>query len=121
MPRTRLTMIVTTSLAALLLIGISATQGEPSSKPADDLKAQVTSILEKHCIQCHKNADRLMGRIVPGDPEKSLLYQRAAYGHKRKGPKRVCTADEVKAIAAWINSLNATSQPTSEPAKEPAK
>lgn len=126
MPRTRLTMIVTACLAALLLIGISATSGEnagkgstsgPSSKPADDLKAQVTSMLNtKQCAKCHRSVERLMANVVPGDAEKSKLYRQAADGHKRRGPKRVFTADELKVMAAWINSLAPSSRPASEPA-----
>jgi hypothetical protein len=123
-------MIAMISLAALLLIGISATRGEkggtnsttaPSSRPAADMKAQVTSILnKKQCAKCHKNIDRLMARVVPGDAEKSKLYRQAADGHKRKGPKRgVFTSDELKVIADWINSLKSSSQPASEPASRP--
>jgi hypothetical protein len=127
-------MMVTISLAALLLIGISATRGEkedngstsePSSKPADDPKAQVTSILQHRCARCHRNVNRLMANVVPGSAETSRLYRQAADGHKRKGPKRVCTADELKVIADWINSLTASSEPASQPtsksANEPSK
>ncbi len=119
---------LTALLAAALLAGLSATRGEggnstsePSSKPADDLKAQVTAILiKKQCAKCHKTVDRVMARIVPGSAEKSRLYQQITNGHKRKGPKRgVCTDDELKVIADWINSMSPASQPASQPHKEP--
>ena len=116
-------------LVAALLAGISATRGEkggkdsasePSSKPSDDLKAQVTSMLnKKNCARCHRNVNRLMTNVVPGNAETSKLYRQAADGHKRKGPKRVFTADELKVIADWINSMPPTSQPASQPHKEP--
>ena len=131
MPRTCLTMIVTIPLAALLLIGISATRGEnpgkdsasePASKPTDDLKAQVTSMLDKkNCARCHRNLDRLMANVVPGNAEKSKLYRQAADGHKRRGPKRVFTADELKVMATWINSMAPSSQPATGPASQPHK
>jgi uncharacterized membrane protein len=121
-------MIVTVSLVALLLIGISASRGEkgandstsePSSKPADDLKAQVTSILQNRCAQCHKKVDRLMVRVDPKVGLKNKLYRQVARGHNPKGRNGACTADEVKVIAAWINSLSASSQPASQPASRP--
>jgi hypothetical protein len=121
-------MIVTISLAALLLIGISATSGEnprkdstsaPSSQPATGLKAQVTAILQHRCARCHRNVSRLMANVVPGSAETSRLYRQAADGHKRKGPKRVCTADELKVIADWINSLPPASQPATQPTSRP--
>jgi uncharacterized membrane protein len=121
-------MIVTACLVALLLIGISATSGEnagkgstsvPSSKPADDLKAQVTSILQNRCAQCHKNVDRLMVRVDPKVGLKNKLYRQVARGHNPKGRNGVCTADEVKTIGAWINSLAPSSQPASEPSSRP--
>ncbi len=125
MPRTRLTMIVTISLAALLLIGISATRGEKAganstTAPSIQPTPQVASILGNRCYaKCHKPA-WLMARVVPGDAPKSRLYRQAARGHNRKGKNGVCTADEVKVLADWINSLTSSSQPASEPASQPA-
>lgn len=82
--------------------------------------AAAAKVLSNHCVRCH-NADKTRGgldlstqatalsggatrdAIVPGDPEKSLLVERAR-DHSMPPPKDAgpLTAREVEFLARWI-------------------
>ncbi|MEJ5367475.1 MAG: DUF1553 domain-containing protein [Bryobacteraceae bacterium] len=113
------------SLAAVVLI-VSLTAAAPAAAP--DFQKEVRPILSANCFHCHGNdrTTRMVGLrldireglfstrrsgplIVPGKPEKSLLYQRiTARDPARRMPPpqahKTLKPEEVAVIRRWIES-----------------
>jgi mono/diheme cytochrome c family protein len=97
----------------------------PPPPPIDKLeRAQFEALLERACGQCHgpdavavqgginyiNNLDELIasGRIVPGNPEESLIYQRIDRGEMPpEGAGTEVTAAELDQLATFIAGLKA--------------
>ena len=111
-------------LATLLLpsqTGLASSDGQPV-----DFRQQVRPLLADTCFQCHgpDSKTRMAGLrldlresvltprragapLVPGDPEKSLIYQRVVHpdAARRMPPKQAhkeLSADQIELIRRWI-------------------
>ncbi|HSH17562.1 MAG TPA: c-type cytochrome domain-containing protein, partial [Verrucomicrobiae bacterium] len=94
----------------------------------------IRPILKAHCFDCHGEGDELKGGldlrlrrlmlqggkegpvIVPGDPDRSLLYQRVHSGEMPKRDKKL-TGDEVELIRKWVAGGATTARPEPEPSQ----
>ena len=104
---------------------------------AEDPAASVLKVFETHCARCHQDG-KLVGRekpaggfgfildlealarnpeyIQPGNPSGSLVYTNIVNGSMPKDMDYVTvfgpSADETKAVKAWIESLTASTEAT---------
>ncbi len=123
---------------ALSFVGCSLPKGvhddEPDYSPmaAPNYKAINSWIVNTRCIECHSatapkgdidlssyekiiNATVFPPLIIPGNPEKSLLYESVATGRMPKG-KRPLKKRELQAIYDWIkNGAKNEDVPSGEP------
>ncbi len=105
---------------------VSAADPAPRPSPAaiEHFEKKVRPVLIEHCGKCHgsdpkkvkgglsvtSRADMLVGgeagpAIVPGSPEKSLLFQVVKYdGEMRMPPKGKMSDAEIAAIAEWVKA-----------------
>ena len=93
-------------------------QGETRSRI--DFSRHVAPILEERCVWCHNGKDKKMDyaltdrdeafknkRIVPGKPEKSLLYLAASGEHPALEDSSVSirvAPSDLKVLERWIDS-----------------
>ena len=116
------------AVSVLVLTAASSTAAQVTDKRASvDFQRHVRPILAGNCFQCHGPdartrqaklrldtqdgafAERATGTpVVPGDPEKSLLYQRIAHASdtRRMPPPRLSdktlSAEQVELLRRWI-------------------
>jgi len=112
--------LLTTSVLGLLLTAASAAPVAPKPAAAPIYERDILPLLHGRCVGCHgsprpnagldvRNAgDLLEGgysgpSVVPGAPEKSLLYQMLADGRMPKGGARLTPAELAK-VARWIKT-----------------
>jgi len=106
--------------------------GTSSAKAPVIFEKDVRPILKAQCFQCHGEGEKLKGgldlrlrhliarggeegpAIVPGKPDKSLLYTQVRDGEMPKGEKKL-TKEQIEAIRQWIASGAKTARP--EPAQ----
>jgi hypothetical protein len=110
----------------LVLTSLTAVGAAPLTFEKD-----IRPILKSHCFDCHGEGEKLRGGvdlrlrrlmlkggdegpvIVPGKPEKSLLFKMVQSGEMPKRDKKL-TADEVAKIKQWIGggAKTARAEPT---------
>ncbi len=116
------------AVSVLFLTGASSIAAQVSEKPkAVDFQRQVRPILADNCFQCHGPDSRTRQArlrldirdgafaarpsgipIVPGDPAKSLLYQRIAHeSDARRMPpprltKKTLSQNQIEVLRRWI-------------------
>src|SRR5687767_482023 len=110
-----------------LLLGISICCGAAATFEKD-----IRPILKAHCFDCHGEGDQLKGGldvrlrrllleggesgpvIVPGKPDKSLLFTKVHSGEMPKREKKL-TREQIGLIKQWIAGGAKTARP--EPAE----
>lgn len=132
-----LAVVASTTIVLVLSAPTHAQKDNPPTSAAaqtnqpgnPELSAKATEILKNRCVQCHNGTRKFSvldtesmirrGRIVPGNAAKSKLYRTVSRGsHPSKRDGGPCTADEVKVIGDWINSMAAKDAgAASQPAK----
>jgi mono/diheme cytochrome c family protein len=123
--------ITCVSAATFAVVTAAATAASAPSKGPLTFEAHIRPILKAHCFQCHGEGEKLKGgldlrlrhlalkggnegpAIVPGKPEKSLLFTQVHEGEMPKGEKKL-SAEQVETIRKWIASGARTARP--EPA-----
>jgi hypothetical protein len=122
-----------TTMAAAFVLQLSAASAAEAERPSDPTAAAAFDMLKKHCSRCHQDGslvDRLkpvknFGNILhldeiakmpqyiqPGNPDGSLIFNQLAkqempydlYYEQKSGVPEP-TADELKALRTWIESL----------------
>jgi mono/diheme cytochrome c family protein len=107
-----------------LLAGTSLAAAEPPAKGSSSseqlfFEEHIRPIFKAHCFDCHGEGEKLKGEldlrlrkfmlkggesgpaVVPGQPEKSLLYEKVHSGEMPKRDKKLSPA-EVSLIQKWI-------------------
>ena len=131
-------------IAVWFLAGIASAQGQPASAPApsigaDGMAQAVSAVVQRKCAQCHgpqvatppkgfgsvTDAPRLVqsGKVVPGKPEGSPLFQMISSG-KMPPPKArngALTPEEVEVVRAWIVAGAPAWKPLPSAASAPAQ
>ena len=127
----------------VVLLGYSRFSNQVSAAP-DLFKEKVAPIFEQNCLSCHGAKLQRSGldlrteeavlkggargpSVVPGNPEKSLLYRLITHKEEPEMPMGGKLSDaEIAAVAEWIKQLQpkamaAISAPVSEsaPVREP--
>jgi hypothetical protein len=89
----------------------------PAALHAADFRRDIRPILEKHCYECHSekakkekagyvfdNLKRFSGDIVPGEPERSRLFEVITTAGDNQMPPNGPRLDarEIKLLRAWI-------------------
>src|SRR5947209_11577184 len=115
--------VLVLSVWASLLIPASLIAAPPPTFEKD-----IRPMLKAHCFDCHGEGDKLRGGldlrlrrlmlkggddgpvIVPGKPQKSLLFKMVHEGEMPKRGKKL-TAEEVALIKRWIASGAKTAHP----------
>jgi formylglycine-generating enzyme required for sulfatase activity/mono/diheme cytochrome c family protein len=108
------------SVAMLTLMASTALPSRPAPQQQTDLAVSAYAVLEKHCAKCHgkdKTGEFTFhdyksmvdnGHIVPGKPDQSRLFIRAAKSPGDPMPPRSAnnplSADEVATLKAWIEA-----------------
>ena len=105
-------------LASVLVLLVSGGLARAEPKPAG-LESRVRGLLKTHCLKCHgatrpkgelslaNRAGLLKGGetgrvIVPGEPEKSLLYEHVRDGEMPPGKGKRLRKADVETFRAWI-------------------
>jgi hypothetical protein len=112
--------------AVAALTALPATLSAQAASAVSPNKGFVTvkEILDNSCSACHDWTDSWEsvtggGRIVPGSPEKSLLYQKIASDEMPRAGDKL-TAEQKAFIRGWIAAgAPATDLPITVPAAEP--
>ncbi len=106
-----------------------------ASAQSPDLRFEesIRPLLQAHCFACHGEADELAGQldvrlvrhlqrggdsgpaVVPGDRERSSLYQKLKAGEMPPDGKRGLNAEEIERVGQWIDAGSHTKRP--EPAQ----
>jgi mono/diheme cytochrome c family protein len=107
-------------LSALLVFSVCITVLEspaPAQLESTSSAVQARGILKKHCAQCHGEAgsrkggmnyildrDLLVerGQVIPGDPEKSPLWQRVAKSEMPPEKQPRPSSDDLAVLKRWI-------------------
>ena len=109
------------SPAAVALYVLAACSEYEVKKLSGGFSGEVQNIVQNNCVQCHAggqseggfgNIDSPAsiietGRIIPGDAENSLLYQKITnppYGSKMPFGGPYLSSGQVKSVGDWINS-----------------
>src|SRR5262245_40186214 len=122
-----------TTMAAAFVLQLSAASAAEAQRPSEPIAAAAFDMLKKHCSRCHQDGslvDRLkpvknFGNILhldeiakmpqyiqPGNPDGSLIFNQLAkqempydlYYEQKPGLPEP-SADELKALRTWIESL----------------
>lgn len=127
-----------TSLQSLVVIALAAAQ-VAAADPAALWSGSVRALFDLHCVKCHGPIEQKSGleldtpeavlkggdegkAVVPGDPEKSRLYQFLASGAEtHMPPKKQLTEAERSLVRDWIVALGAAPASTASKQREPRK
>jgi len=115
--------LVAVGLTLILNLPAGASAETLSAMPANKGFATVKEILDKSCSACHDwtgSYESIIGggRIVPGAPEKSLLYEKIATDEMPQEGEKL-TAEQKAFIRGWIAAgASSTELPISVPAAE---
>ncbi|MGV3719310.1 MAG: DUF1549 domain-containing protein, partial [Actinomycetota bacterium] len=113
-------LLAASAVTLLLMSAASGARPIPKAPPAPSYERDILPLLRGRCIGCHGHerpnagldirrvGDLLEGgysgpSIVPGAPEKSLLYQMLADGRMPKGGGRL-SPEELAKVARWIKA-----------------
>jgi len=128
----RISAAVTLAAAILLTTNTLAAAPSPAAKGTPTYEADIRPILKANCFQCHGEGEKLKGgldlrlrkliakggesgaAIVPGKPDKSLLFKQVASGEMPRAEKKL-TPEQVALIGRWIAAGAKTEKP--EPAQ----
>ncbi len=106
-------------VVALAIGGVPASAAENSTKGPLTFEKDIRPILKANCFQCHGEGEKLKGgldlrlrrliakggdsgvALVPGKPDKSLLYQQVHKGEMPKSEKKL-SKEQVALIGRWI-------------------
>jgi len=126
-----LTLPIRRVLLAVLVLDAAGAAAAPSSKSAPAYETDIRPILKANCFHCHGEGDKLKGgldlrlrhfiakgggsgpAIVPGKPDKSLLFKQVASGEMPKAEKKLAP-EQIALISQWIAAGAKTEKP--EPA-----
>lgn len=76
-----------------------------------------SAILGPKCLRCHSwasNEDEILKRVIPGDPENSILYQLVENGSMPAGGPEL-TDEEKRAIYDYILNIGLDPEPEPDP------
>nr|WP_276604970.1 c-type cytochrome domain-containing protein [Nannocystis sp. RBIL2] len=111
----------------------SSTTDEPPAPECESRRLETQAILQTRCGSCHgeqgkeefsniTDLDAMMatGKIVPGDPANSLIYQRIVLGEMPPPSQAGVSTEEMAVLGAWIGECSApgggrSPDPQSEP------
>jgi hypothetical protein len=127
MPTSIQKLLIVLAGACVVLLALPADLSAQAASAAPSNKGFVTvkEILDNSCSACHDWTSSWEtvtggGRVVPGSPEKSVLYQRIASDQMPKAGDKL-TPEQKAFIRGWIAAgAPATDLPITVPVAEPA-